>query len=385
MPFGRGSSVRTSLALSFLALILASWVVCFAAMEIRHAGAMRAMREARVSGAEWPPPPPAGASSSHPQGPPPPWLGTLPALLVAACVLSLAAGAWVSRRFTRSLGELAAGARALHNGDLDHRVPEGGQDEFAEVARAMNGMAARLEEQIRTLEDEARRKQQLLADVAHELRSPIATLRAMSEALREGLADEPSRRQRALDAMVTSTGRLEKLVSDLLVIARLDLHQLPLDLAPVDLRALAASCVELHRPMAERAGTALVAVAPGDPVYACVDAGRIAQVLDNLVGNAIAHAGAPATVRVSVEGGSRCRIVVADDGCGIPAERVPYVFDPFYRVDASRSPADSHAGLGLRIARGLVEAHGGTLCLESVEGGGTIVAVELPDGAAATA
>jgi signal transduction histidine kinase len=109
----------------------------------------------------------------------------------------------------------------------------------------------------------------------------------------------------------------------------------------------------------------------GDPV-------RLSQVLDNLLDNAASHAGEGAEVRVSLRGGPTCTLEVSDTGRGIPEEHMPFLFDPFYRVDTSRSPSGRHAGLGLRICRGLIEAHGGTLELRSEVGAGTTVTIELP-------
>jgi len=396
MRSGPTISVRAQLSLSFLAVILMSWAfstcgliyvrwVVHRDMERQFRAAM-AMNPGRPpfddQGRLPPPPPPEGEGppfALFARGLPIDWRGGLfPAHIVMALVLSVAAGAWLSRRFTRPLASLSAGARAFQGGHLEHRIPEGRQGEFASVAQTMNDMASRLADQIATLEEDARRQQQVLADMAHELRSPVATLRTMAEALRDGLADEPLRRQRALQATVSSIERLEKLVDDVMVLARLDLHQLPLDSAPVDVRALARTCVETHRGPAEKAGVSLTPVREGEPVIADADGVRLAQVLDNLLDNAVSYAGAGARASVTVEAGPVCTIVVEDTGRGVAEAHLPFLFDPFYRVDASRSPGDRHAGLGLRISRGLVEAHGGTLDLHSEEGRGTTVTIKLP-------
>lgn len=398
MPSRRGISVRGRLSLAFLTLILLSWLLNVASLTYLHSLQVREMRERMAQGlgpagpgpggggGEWRPPPEFGPGGPDrgPERHPPPRVppqfqfDMLSMHLAMALILSVCAGALLARQFTKPLRDLAAGARAFQEGELGHRIPEDRHDEFASVARTMNGMAARLEQQIAALEDDARRRQQILADMAHELRSPVATLRTMSEALRDGLADEPTRRERALQATASSVERLEKLVNDMIVVARLDLHQLPLDRQPIDLRELARSCVEMHRPRAEQAGVVVAPVPAGEPVALEADRFRVSQVLDNLLDNAVAHAGSGAHVTVSVAGGPVCRLTVADTGRGVAPEHIPFLFDPFYRVDSSRSPSERHAGLGLRIARGLVEAHGGTLTLESAEGEGVRVTVELP-------
>jgi signal transduction histidine kinase len=298
--------------------------------------------------------------------------------LAVAVLLSLAAGALLSRRFTRPLARLAEGARALRSGHLDHRIPLEGTDEFGRVAVSMNDMAKRIEAQIAALEAEGRRRQQLLADVAHDLRSPVARLKTMAEAFRDGLASQPERSQRASQAMVESADRMERLVNDLLELARLDLHELPLDRQLVDLRALAADRLQAHREAAEKAGMSIQSVEAGDPVLVEGDRQRLAQVLDNLIANAVSYAGPGAELRVTVTPGDPAAVVVADTGRGIPAEHLPYVFDAFYRADPARTPGDQHSGLGLRIARGLAEAHGGALRVESAEGQGTRAILTLP-------
>lgn len=320
-----------------------------------------------------------------PGGPPPGGRGRMPrpvtlsmwAQGIAAVVLAMLAGWWMSRRFTKPLAALAEGATAFHEQNFGHRIPVCGSDEIAEVAATMNEMAAKVGAQIAALEEDAHRRRQVLADVAHELRSPVTTLGAMAAAMRDGLADEPGRRREALAFMIDAAGRMRRLVDDLLEVARLDLREVPLAPLPVDLRSLADDAVHVHEPGAEEAGIRLLPVADGPPVVVEVDPARISQVLDNLLDNAIAYAGRGAEVGVTVTA-SPPGFIVRDTGAGIAAQHLPFLFDPFYRADAARTPGSNHSGLGLRIARGLIEAHGGTLTLESVEGQGTTVTVTLP-------
>jgi two-component system sensor histidine kinase BaeS len=288
----------------------------------------------------------------------------------------------LSRRFTRPLGALTEGAQALERGRLDHRIALAGDDEFVRVATSMNHMAERIAEQIRELEEDSRRRQHLLADVAHELRSPVATLKTMAEALRDGVASGPQRSERAAAAIAESAERLDRLVTDLLELARLDLHELPLHPQPVNLRALIADCLRRHKDEADNAGIRIRPFEDGEPVVVSGDPHRLNQVLDNLMDNAISYAGKGAEVRVTIEAGDPVVITVADTGRGIAAEHLPYVFDPFYRVDAARTPGDRHSGLGLRIARGLAQAHGGDLRVESEEGKGTRAILFLPPSSA---
>jgi signal transduction histidine kinase len=295
-----------------------------------------------------------------------------------ALLLAVGTGAWLSRLYTRPLNALAQGAQAFHAGNLEHRIPAAGSNEFAEVARTMNDMADRVAAQLNALEEDARRRQQLLADIAHELRGPVTTLRTMAGAMDEGLADDPERRARAVSLMLTTSDRMLHLVTDLLELAKLDLHELPLHPQAVDVAALLTVVVQAHQEAAAAHAVTLLDVPAGPPVTLTVDPNRFAQVMDNLLDNAISHAGAEAKVTVTVSQDIATRIVVADTGKGIPAEHLPFIFDPFYRVDHARSPKDNHSGLGLRIARALIEAQGGTLTLQSVEGQGTQAIIEFP-------
>lgn len=337
-------------------------------------------REAGSEDAPLPPDrPPEGGPRPGPRRPPPLLSPMFLINLFVGVIVALAAGILLSRRFTRPLALLAEGAGALRAGRLDHRVPLTGDDEFGRVATSMNQMAERISDQIQALQADGRRRQQLLADVAHELRSPVAALKAMSEALRDGVAVGPDRSERATRAIVESAARMERLVKDLMDLARLDLHELPLHRLTVDLRAAARDAVRRYGQAAEAAHMCLHPVEEGDPVPVSADPHRLAQILDNLIDNAVSHGGSGAEVRVRVEPGEMAMVTVSDTGRGISAEHLPYLFDPFYRGDAARTPGDRHSGLGLRIARGLAQAHGGDLQIESSVNQGTHATLTLPE------
>lgn len=326
-----------------------------------------------------PPEPPGGPAGNRPPNP-----GERVGLLIlflrlgTSLLIAAVAGIWLSRRITRPLRDLSDGAHAVRQGDFSYRVPVRHRDEFGEVAEAMNAMSAQVAGQIRTLEEDAVRRRQLLADVAHELRSPVTTIRTMAGALNEGVAADPARRAHAAASAVRASDRLMHLVTDLLELARLDLQELPMHPQPVDVRALAAAAVRAQQAAAQAAGLTLREPADGSPIMATADPDRVAQVLDNLIGNAVSHAGSGAAIDVEVMDGSPMRVIVRDTGRGIPAEHLPHVFDAFYRVDKARTPGCAHSGLGLRIARSLAQAMGGDLALKSQEGRGTAVMLTLP-------
>lgn len=326
-----------------------------------------------------------GDRMRNPAMPPPPpsrvpmhWTRNVILRGVIALLLAVMTGLILGKRFTTPLLELARGARAYQAGAFKYRIRLHGQNEFTEVADAMNGMARQVSQQITRLEEDAARRRHLLADVAHELRGPTTTLRTMAGALEEGLADDPERRGRAIQSLARTSDRMLHLVTDLLELAKLDLHELPIHQQPVDARELAEASLLQHAARAKSAGVLLHPVERGASLMISADPDRLSQVLDNLLDNAISHAGRGAEVAITFTDDDPLRITVVDTGQGIPARHLPYIFDAFYRVDAARSPKDKHSGLGLRISRGLIEAHGGTLTLESREGQGTRAIISLP-------
>lgn len=413
-------SVRSNLAVAILLTVVLSWIIgsgvanyfnylsfrAFREEMMKHPAAdARPIPQPRFGLIEFltgRPPIPRGPGQPGPQGPQgperppmgaheggPPRLSPAPfelrnilLRLGVALALAVIAGLWLGRKFTRPLAQLAQGADAFQSGDFGHRIPKTGTHEFAAVADAMNEMARRVSDQISRLEDDAQRRRQFLADVAHELRSPVTTLGTMIAALQDGLADEPARREFAISALATTSQRLARLVQDLMDLAKLEVTELPLSTRQVDLRELIASAMRAHESGAGAAGIVMHPLEAGPAVVVTVDPDRIAQVLDNVLENAISYAGEGAEVIATIEDGDPVRITIADTGRGIKPADLPYVLDPFYRADSARTPNDSHSGLGLSIASKLISAHGGTLTVESEEGKGTRVVISVPRRAA---
>jgi two-component system sensor histidine kinase ResE len=221
-----------------------------------------------------------------------------------------------------------------------------------------------------------RARRDLVANVSHELKTPIAALKGFLELLEDERV-APRDRRDFLAAMTVETARLERLVEEQLQLARLDAGALPLELEDVDLAQLVDAVVEARAALAEREGVALDAAVehPGPLVPA--DAARIEQVLLILLDNAVRHTAAGGSVRVSVSAGARyATMAVRDTGEGIAPDDLPFIFDRFYRGDPSREGRS--AGLGLAIARGLVAAHRGTITVDSALGEGTTFTVTLP-------
>ncbi len=293
-------------------------------------------------------------------------------LVAVAATLGLAAAVAgnLARRLTRPLREAQDATRRIASGDLAVRVPEDPGDgvELAGLARSINTMAESLERS-RGLE------RQFLLSVSHDLRTPLTSIRGFGEALSEGRAPDPVH---AGSVITAEARRLERLVGDLLELAKLDARRFSLDIRATDIAEVVSDTTEGFRPAAERAGVTLdVDLGQGPPIPAAADPDRLAQVVANLVENALKFATSRIAVSVGpVSGTAGMRIWVDDDGPGIPRDDVAHVFEPFYQ--SGRSPArEVGSGLGLAIVAELMAAMGGSVAAEPLPGGGTRVAVSL--------
>lgn len=292
-------------------------------------------------------------------------------IAVGVAALTAAAASWlVSVRVVRPIRSLAGAAQRVARGAYSARVPVQGGDELALLAAAFNDMAA-------SLEAGERRRRELLSDVAHELRTPLATLEAYVEGLADGVVEPDPDTWEALHAEME---RLARLVDDLQAVSRAEERQLDLRPAPADPAALVARAVQAAAAPYAAKGVRLDAAVEERLPELVVDEQRIGEVLANLLDNALRHT--PAGGRVVVAAarrGDEVELSVTDTGAGIPAEHLDRVFERFYRVDPARSRASGGSGIGLTIAKAIVEAHGGRIRAESEGAGrGACFVVTLP-------
>jgi two-component system OmpR family sensor kinase/two-component system sensor histidine kinase BaeS len=294
--------------------------------------------------------------------------GFLPAvLIIAAC--SLVISLVLSRGISRPLVQLTAATRALAGGDLSVRVPGRAPGEVGELAAAFNAMAAEM-----SRSDQLRRN--LTADVAHELRTPLSVIRGKLEGVLDGVYPATAEH---LVPILEETRLLTHLVEDLQLLTLADTGQLPLEKRPTNVGALLRDAQVNFGPQAEDRGVLLEVQVPADLPAVDADPRRLAQVLANLLTNALRHTPEGGQVTLSAQAGEGAVVVtVADTGTGIPAEELPYIFERFWRGDRSRSRAGGGSGLGLAIARQLVELHGGTIQVESRPGQGSRFWFRLP-------
>ncbi len=298
------------------------------------------------------------------------WLGGRPSFALSAVltilILVLVAGG-ASRLFRRGAGavsDLVEAAARVESGDFAARVEERGPREVRSLGRAFNAMSARLEET-----DASRRR--LLADVSHELRTPLTIMQGTLEGMLDGLypIDEAH-----LAPVLEETRVLARLVEDLRTLSLSEAGSLRLHPEPTDLALLLGEVAAAHRLAADAAGVALTLDAAADLPTVEVDPARIRQVVGNLIANALRFTAAGGRITVSTaRTDAGVRVAVRDDGAGMEPEALEHAFDRFYR-----SPTSPGSGLGLSIARNLVEAHGGRIEIDSMPGQGTVVTFTLP-------
>jgi two-component system OmpR family sensor kinase len=302
-----------------------------------------------------------------------------------AVVVALIGGLWLVRIGLQPLRDMEATAESIAAGNLTERVPgENDSTEVGRLARTLNVMLSRIESAFsariaseRRLRASEARLRRFVADASHELRTPIAAVSAYAQLFGRGASENKEDLERLMSGIQTETSRMERLVADLLLLARLDEGR-PMEQHPVDLVALCAEAVRTATTVGP--GWPLTFEA-SRPIEVVGDATSIRQIVDNLLGNVRAHTPPGTRARVTVDAGpsgSGAMITVADNGPGMTAEEAEHVFERFYRSDPSRSRAHGGAGLGLSIVGAIVAAHGGTVSAEGRVGAGTTFTVRLP-------
>lgn len=301
-------------------------------------------------------------------------------LLAFATGIAMSLGYFSSAALTDRIRMLVQAAREIAQGRLATRVSDPGRDEMAALAQTFNEMAAQLQatEQKQRELDVLRRD--LIAWVSHDLRTPLTSIRAILEALADGVVEDPAVAQRYLQTAQRDIRSLSGLIDDLFEMAQMDAGGLQLERSAGSIADLISDTIERFSEIAGRQGIELhgSAGAGVDPVH--FDLQRMSRVLSNLTGNALRHTPAGGSVCLTAartpEG---VTVAVEDSGEGIRPEDLPYIFDRFYRGEKSRNRATGGSGLGLAIARGVVEAHGGVIRVESEPGMGAKFVFTIPN------
>lgn len=288
---------------------------------------------------------------------------------IGVALIALLMGVLLARRLMRPITALTTAIRAMQRGELRQEVAVQSRDELGELVAAFNQMSADLAQA-----QQARR--QMTADIAHELRTPLTVLTGYLEGLRDGVLQP--RRER-FQIMYDEARQLQRLVDDLRLLSLADAGELPLrrqEIAPNEL--LEAVAAAFAQQAVDRQITLQVCVA-ADLLPLPIDRERMIQVLGNLVSNALRYTPAQGNIRLAADQTAESiRFEVVDTGVGIDPEALPYIFERFYRAEASRHQQEGESGLGLAIAKAIVVAHGGSISATSVPGRGTHITIALP-------
>lgn len=290
-------------------------------------------------------------------------------LLVFAGGMAMALGYFLSSTMTDRMHLLKQAAEKLAQGNLDTRVSVSGRDEVATLAESFNQMASQLQTANEKQRELERLRSDLIAWVSHDLQTPLASIRAILEALYDNMVEDPATVKRYLNTAQRDVRSLSVLIDDLFQMAQLDAGGIPLEKENASLADLISDTLESFSALASQQGLTLEGSAEADVDPVLMDTQRIGRVLNNLVGNALRHTPAGGQVEVCARrAGSGVVVTVRDSGEGIRPEDLPKVFESFYRGEKSRSRATGGAGLGLAIARGIVRAHGGEIHVQSQPG-----------------
>jgi len=300
-------------------------------------------------------------------------------LLVFAGGMAMVLGYFLSSTVTERIELLQKAAEQIARGDLKTRVLMRGRDEVAALATTFNQMAEQLQAADQKQRELENMRRDLIAWVSHDLQTPLTSMRAILEALSDGVVDDPEMVNRYLHTAQRDIRSLSVLIDDLFQMAQLDAGGFPLNRAPASLNDLVSDTLESFSELAYRESVTLEGKVESDVDPVTMDTQAIGRALNNLISNALRHTSAGGKIYVSAwRIGQSVEVIVSDTGEGIRAEDIPHIFERFYRSEKSRNRGTGGAGLGLAITRGIVRAHGGDIRVESESGKGTRFIFYIP-------
>lgn len=304
----------------------------------------------------------------------------VPVALVAALLLALAAIGWFLRRaIIQPLESTSNAARRVARGELDVVLPSSQVREVAELIHAFESMSDELRASLArraALEEERR---MFIAAIAHDLRTPLFSLRGSLEGLERGIATSPEQRERYLRIAAEKANQLERLIADLFTYTRMEYMGETPTTREIAIVGLLRGIVDGLRPLAEDQGITLELDASDTPLVVDADEHLLTRAIENIVDNALRHTPEGGTIRIAVRPGETgASIIVTDSGPGFEDHDLPHLFEPLYRAESSRSRKTGGAGLGLTIAHRIVTAHGGTLTARNAPDGGAELTIMLP-------
>lgn len=305
-------------------------------------------------------------------------LAILAGLLVFSLGVSVFVAYTLSAATSSSIGEVLATLRSINTGSLDVRVPVRSRDQVGEMAEAVNSMAQRLEASLSRERDVDRARHDLIRAVSHDLRTPLASIRAMVESINDGVVSDTTTIERYLRSVQLETQNLSQLINDLFELSQMDAGVLDLHMEPASLGDLISDTIASMSAQARTSGVALDGSVDEELPTVSMDSQRVQRVLNNLVHNAIRHTAPHGKISINAHDlGQEVQVDVIDTGEGISQEEIARILDVSHGSQENRGWASNGSGLGLSIATRIVEAHGGRFWLESVVGEGSTFSFTL--------
>ncbi len=300
---------------------------------------------------------------------------TLIITLISAAVIGLILFAFLTKRFHRMTNVV----RDFEHGDYHQRVEKPGQDEIGELGQAFNHMADTIVANMEELKQTDRLRRELIANVSHDLRSPLASMQGYLETIimKEDSLDQ-AKRKKYLGTILNNTQHLNKLVNELFELSKLEAKQVEPVEEPFAIAELAQDLVVKFQPVAEKKNISLKTDLPQNLPLVIADIAMIERALGNLIDNAVSYTpeGGEVNVKIAKSGG-KVTVVVSDTGYGIPEDEIPLIFDRFYRVEKSRARSSGGTGLGLAITKKIIELHKSTISIKSKLNVGTTLSFSL--------
>lgn len=307
-------------------------------------------------------------------------------ILIGLCLLSLVATNglltfYVSRSIIQPISRLKAAAQSIKNGHFDHSISPEKKDEIGELTQMFEEMRLKLNESFAIQKQYEENRKELIAHISHDLKTPITSIKGYVEGLRDGVADTPEKQSRYIQTIYAKSFDLDRLIDELFLFSKLDLGKLPFEFEMIDLKNYLSDFIEELSFDLEEKGV-LVSFTADDyqTAFVKIDRDKFKRVLANIVTNSVKYmdkASKELNFTLCTDS-NKVELAIADNGPGISEVSLPYIFDQFYRADQSRSQLTGGSGLGLSIARMIVEGHNGSIKAESEEGLGTKITITLP-------
>lgn len=281
----------------------------------------------------------------------------------------------VSKSIIKPLKQLEKAANEIKNGNLDYKISACSKDEIGDVCVAFEEMRTRLKESLAIQQQYEENRKELISNISHDLKTPITSIKGYIEGIRDGVADTHDKMNKYINTIYTKANYMDNLIDDLFLFSRLDLNRVPFDFQAVDIGSYIKNCAEEFNFDFDRENIELTSNIPEKPIMVKADLQKLKRVIMNIVDNSIKYKGiGRLKISISVQDkDDDAMIIVKDNGKGIPKEALPYVFDRFFRADASRETTRGGSGLGLAIVKRIIEEHGGRIWVESEINEGTAI------------